>query len=72
MLEQQLGRYEYVAGADYTIADMAVWPWIARCEWQAIDLTAFPQVLRWYRMLAARPAVVRGYSVPTAGAIPMP
>ena len=61
-----------MAGADYTIADIAIWPWVARYEWQAVSLHDFPAVLRWYRELAARPAVARGYSVPTAGAIPMP
>ena len=60
-------------GADYSIADMATFPWVARHEWHAVDLTAFPNVLRWYRKLATRPAVQRGYQVPTdVGPIPMP
>lgn len=72
VLDVQLGRHEYVAGADYSIADIAIWPWIARFEWQGIDLAAYPHVLRWYRMIALRPGVIRGYSVPTAGTIPLP
>ena len=72
VLDRQLTAHEYVAGAEYSVADMAIWPWIARFEWQAITLADYPQVLRWYRAIAARPAVIRGYSVPTAGSIPLP
>jgi GSH-dependent disulfide-bond oxidoreductase len=46
---------------------------VARHDWHEIDLTAYPNVLRWYRALAARPAVQRGYQVPSdVGPIPMP
>lgn len=64
VLDRRLAEAEYVAGADYTIADMAVWPWISRYEHQRIDLAEFPNVARWYAALAARPAVQRGYRVP--------
>jgi GST-like protein len=58
---------------DYSIADMATFPWIARYGWQGIDLNDFPNVLRWYRTIADRPAVERGYKVPDATVeIPMP
>lgn len=58
---------------DYSIVDMATWPWIARHEWHGIDLAGFPQVKRWYREIAARPAVQRGYRVPDPAAeIPLP
>ena len=70
VLDRRLGEHAYVAGGDYNIADIAIWPWVARFEWQAVALHDFPHVLRWYRDIAARPAVVRGYSVPTAGKIP--
>ena len=57
----------------YTVADMAIWPWISRFEWQQIDLNEYPAVRDWYLRLAARPAVVRGYAVPKpVGDIPMP
>lgn len=72
VLDGQLAGHEYVAGAEYSIADIAIWPWVARFEWQAVDLNAFPNVLRWYRAIAARPAVIRGYGVPAALPIPMP
>ena len=64
VLDRRLAETEYVAAADYTIADMAVWPWISRYEHQRIDLAEFPNVARWYAALAARPAVQRGYRVP--------
>jgi GST-like protein len=72
VLDKRLGEAEYVAG-DYSIADMAIFPWIARFEWQTIDMNAFPNVKRWYAAIAAREAVQRGYDVPPTGAtIAMP
>ncbi len=72
VLDRRLGEAEFVAG-DYSIADMAIFPWAARFEWQTIDLNAYPNILRWYRTVAARPAVQKGYDVPATGAvIPMP
>jgi GST-like protein len=72
VLNTQLGKTEFMAG-DYSIADIATFPWAARHEWQRVDLHAFPNVLRWYRAIAARPAVLKGYDVPGGGAaIPMP
>jgi GSH-dependent disulfide-bond oxidoreductase len=72
VLERRLAQIEYVAG-EYTIADMAIWPWISRFEYQEIDLNAYPNIARWYRQIAARPAVQKGYHVPVPQpAIPMP
>lgn len=72
VLDRRLGEVAFMAG-DYSIADMATFPWIARYAWQGIDLNDFPNVLRWYRAIAARPAVERGYKVPDARSeIPMP
>jgi GST-like protein len=72
VLDRQLQRSEYLAGA-YSIADIATWPWISRFEWQTIDMNEFPNVLRWYKAIAARPAVERGYHVPVKQpGIPMP
>ena len=52
---------------------MAVWPWISRFEWQQIDLAQFPNTARWYKAIAARPAVQRGYDIPVKQpGIPMP
>jgi len=72
VLDKRLGETEFVAG-DYSIADMAIFPWIARFEWQAMDLNAFANVKRWYLAIAAREAVNRAYDIPQTGAaIPMP
>lgn len=72
VMEKQLAAQPYIAGA-YSIADMAIWPWISRFEWQGIDLAKFPNVKRWYLEIAKRPAVVRGYDVPVKQpGIPMP
>jgi len=62
VLDRRLAEAEYVAGA-YSIADMAIWPWASRFAQQKIDLTAYAHVARWYRAVAARPAVARGYRV---------
>lgn len=72
VLNTQLKGRDFIAD-DYSIADIAVWPWISRFEWQEIDINAFPQVRDWYVRIAERPAVQRGYHVPkNAGDIPMP
>jgi GST-like protein len=63
VLNARLADHEYLAD-DYSIADIATWPWISRYEWQQIDLAAFPNVLRWYLAIADRAAVQRGYDVP--------
>jgi GST-like protein len=72
VLDRRLAEAPYLAG-DYSIADMATWPWISRFEWQTIDLATYPNVLRWYKAIAARPAVQKGYHVPVQQpGIPMP
>lgn len=72
VLDRRLADNEYLAG-EYSIADMATWPWISRFEWQEVDLNEFPNVLRWYKAIAARPAVEKGYHVPIEQpGIPMP
>jgi GSH-dependent disulfide-bond oxidoreductase len=72
VLDRRLEGRDHVAG-DYSIADIAIWPWVSRYEWHAVDLAKFPNVKRWYAAIAARPAVQRGYQVPKpAGDIPLP
>jgi GST-like protein len=72
VLDRRLEGRDFVAG-DYSIADIAIWPWISRFEWQEVDLGKFPNVKRWYTTIAARPAVQRGYKQPKdVGEIPMP
>jgi GST-like protein len=72
VLNKQLEDKDFIAG-DYSIADIATWPWISRFEWQEIDLNKYPNVKRWYVSIANRPAVQKGYQVPkNMGPIPMP
>ena len=72
VLDRRLEGREFLAD-EYSIADIATWPWISRFEWQEIDLSKFPNVKRWYTTIAARPAVQRGYKQPKdVGEIPMP
>jgi GST-like protein len=72
VMNRQLEKYDYLGG-EYSIADIAAWPWVSRFEWQDIDLNDFSNVKRWYLDLASRPAVQRGYNIPTdMGDIPLP
>ena len=72
VLDRRLGEAAYVAG-EYSIADIAIWPWIARFAWQPVDFADHPNVKRWYLAIAERPAVERGYDVLKQGrAIPLP
>jgi GST-like protein len=73
VLDKRLAGNAYVSGPEYSIADIAIFPWIARFEWQTIDLNAYPNVKRWYLAIAGREGVQRGYDIPAMGnAIPMP
>jgi GST-like protein len=73
VLDRRLADNAYMAGDEYSIADMATWPWISRFEWQGIDMGDFANVKRWYVEIANRPAVRRGYDVPKKTTdIPMP
>ena len=72
VLDTRLADHEYFSD-EYSIADMATWPWISRYEWQGIDWADYPHLKRWYRMIAQRPAVQRGYDVPLyVNPIPIP
>lgn len=63
VLDQRLEGRDFMLG-DYSIVDMATWPWVSRFEWQQVDLSHFPNVKAWYLRIADRPAVQRGYDVP--------
>jgi len=64
VLDRRLGEAQYLAGGEYTIADVATYPWVARHEWHKTDLNLFPNVKRWFDAIGARPAVQRGMAVP--------
>jgi GST-like protein len=65
VLEARLKEKDYLAG-EYSIADIATYPWVARHEWHKVDLNDFPAVKRWYDAMSARPAVKKGMDVPAA------
>ncbi len=71
VLNRRLEGREFIV-SDYSIVDIACWPWISRFEWQQIDMHDYPNVLRWYLQIADRPAVQRGYDVPKVIGIPRP
>jgi GSH-dependent disulfide-bond oxidoreductase len=60
VLDGQLARSEFVAGSEYSVADIAVYPWIARFELHKIEWSSIPNVKRWYDLVGAREAVKRG------------
>jgi GSH-dependent disulfide-bond oxidoreductase len=62
VMDAQLGAHEFLAG-EYSIADIAAWPWVVRHDWQGQDLEDFPNVKRWFAAVGARPAVKRGADV---------
>jgi GSH-dependent disulfide-bond oxidoreductase len=64
VLDKRLSEAAFLAD-EYSIADIATFPWIARHEWHKVDLAEFPNVKRWYDTINRRPAVVRGMAVPT-------
>jgi GST-like protein len=66
VLDRRLSEVEYVAG-DYSIADIAIWPWISRFAWQKVEFAEHPNVMRWYLAIAERPAVKRGWDVLKTG-----
>ena len=72
-LNERLGQSKFLASENYTIADIATWPWIARHEWHDIGLKNYPNLSRWYLEIAKRKAVIRGYNFMGGGkVIPLP
>ena len=61
VLENHLSKNDYLAGQNYSIADIATWPWIARHQWHDIGLKNYNKLCDWYLRIADRPAVVKGY-----------
>ena len=62
ILNTQLSKYNYLCN-EYSIADIAVWPWIARFKRHQINLKKYPNILQWYLNIAKRPAVIKGYNI---------
>ena len=62
-LDERLSQSKFLAGEDYTIADIATFPWIARHEWHDIGLKKFNNLTRWYLEISNREAVIKGYDL---------
>ena len=72
-LNDRLSVSKYLAGEEYTIADIATWPWIARHQWHDIGLKNFKQLTKWYLNIAQRESVKKGYEFMKQGdKIPLP
>ena len=63
VLDRRLGESRFVAGEDYTIADIAIWPWTRFPDRQGVERNDFPTFMRWFDEIAARPAVQKGVEV---------
>ena len=71
-LDDRLSVSKFLACDDYTIADIATWPWIARHEWHDIGLKKYNNLCNWYNMISERDGVIKGYNFMGAGDIPRP
>ena len=72
-LDERLEKSKFLAGENYSIADIATWPWIARHEWHDIGLKKYKNLTRWYLEIAGREAVIKGYNFMDKEAkIPLP
>ena len=71
VLENRLQDREFICD-EYSIVDIATWPWISRFDFQQMKLSDYPNLKRWYLNIASRPAVRRGYGVPDALEVPLP
>ena len=72
-LDERLSYSKFLSGSNYTIADIATWPWIARHEWHDIGLKDFKNLCRWYLEISNREAVIKGYDFMKRGeTIPKP
>ena len=68
-LDERLGQSNFLAGENYTIADIATWPWIARHEWHDIGLKNYRNLTNWYLKISNREAVIRGFDFMNRGEI---
>jgi len=69
-LDKRLTISKFLSGKNYTIADIATFPWIARHEWHDIGLSKFKNLTRWYNQISEREAVIKGFSFMNEGELP--
>ena len=73
VMDDRLSKHQYISGKEYSIADVSIWPWTARFDWQEIDINDYSNVTRWYKEMVDRPAVQKGWQVPQNDqVIPLP
>ena len=73
VLDDHLASNKFLAGEDYTIADIATWPWIARHSWHDIGLKNYANLCKWYETISQRSAVIKGYKfIDQTSEIPKP
>ena len=68
-MNNQLMKNKYLAGEEYTIADIATFPWIARHDWHDIGLQKFNHHSKWYNEISKRDAVKKGYDLLNRGEV---
>ena len=66
-LDERLKQSKYLAGDNYSIADIATFPWIARHDWHDIGLKKYKHLSKWYKVISERPAVIKGYDCLNTG-----
>ena len=66
-LDLALSDSNFLVGSKYTIADIATFPWIARHNWHDINLASYKNLSKWYKIIAGRPAVKKGYDCLNTG-----
>jgi len=64
VLDQQLSKNTYIAGPDYSIADIATWPWVRRYQWSGVSISGLEHLQRWMDLVGARPACIKGINIP--------
>ena len=62
-LDERLSQSKFLAGENYSIADIATWPWIARFQIHKVNIKNYSNVINWYNKIAKRPAVIKGYNI---------
>jgi len=64
VMDKRLASREWLS-SEYSVADIATYPWVARHDWHKVDLADFPNVKRWFEVISARPAVQQGMKIPS-------
>ena len=63
VMDKQLAKSAFIAGKSYTIADMAIWPWLRNWKNQGVEMDDYPHLAKWFELIGQRPAVQRGVTV---------